>query len=85
MSREHAIVNKVVINLDHAGARHVACGWDDCERDGYELNMVRVNYGTASAPHIVKYVFCTERHRQFWINSHRGYGKLPAGFKRSFI
>jgi hypothetical protein len=85
MTRQHGIVDKVVINLDHAGDRHVACAWDDCERDGYETNKVKVNYGKVDTPQIVQYVFCTERHRQFWINSHRSYGKLPPGFKRSFI
>ena len=86
MSRwTHGINQKVVINLDHAGARHVACAWDDCERDGYELHKVRINYGKADTPQIVNHVFCTERHKQFFINSVRGYGKLPPGYKRSFI
>lgn len=85
MSREHAKIDKAIINFDVMGDRHIICGWDDCERDGYEVNQVRVNYGTASYPQVTNYVFCTERHRQFWINSHRGYGKLPPGFKRSFI
>jgi hypothetical protein len=85
MKRDHAIIEKRVINLDHAGDRHVACAWDDCERDGFDLHMVRVNYGKADTPHIVKHVFCSERHKQYWINSVRGYGKLPPGFRRSVI
>lgn len=84
---EHGITHKKVINLDHAGDRHVMCAWDDCEHDGYDMHMVRVNYGADAGPnaHVVKHVFCTERHKQFWINSHRAYGKLPPGFRRSFI
>jgi hypothetical protein len=85
MSREHAIIQKKVINLDHGGSRHVMCAWDDCENDGVELHQTRVNYGKAETPHIVKHVFCSERHKQFWINSVRSYGNLPPGFKRSFI
>lgn len=83
--REHAILEKKVINLDHAGDRHVMCAWDTCERDGVESNKCRVNYGTAETPHIVDHVFCSERHRQFWINSTKSYGNLPPGFRRSFI
>jgi hypothetical protein len=85
MSREHAIIQKKIINLDHGGSRHVMCAWDDCGNDGVELHQTRVNYGTSDNPHIVKHVFCSERHRQFWINSVRNYGNLPPGFKRSFI
>jgi hypothetical protein len=86
MSRwQHGVNDKVVINLDHAGDRHVMCAWDDCERDGYELHMVKINYGQADTPHIVKHVFCTERHKQFFINSVKAYGKLPPGYRRSFI
>lgn len=84
MSRDHAILHKKVINLDHVGDRHVMCAWDTCERDGYEMHKVRVDYGK-TGPHIVNYVFCTERHKQYWINSHRAYGQLPPGYKRSFI
>jgi hypothetical protein len=86
-TQQHAILDKRVINLDHAGDRHVMCAWDDCENDGFENNQVRINYGTAEQPHIVKSVFCTERHRQFFIESAKEgrYGKLPPGFRRSFI
>jgi hypothetical protein len=85
MSREHAIIEKKVINLDHAGDRHVMCAWDDCQDDGYDLNQVRLNYGTGDNPYIVKHVFCTERHKQYWINSVRHYGHLPPGFRRSVL
>lgn len=81
--REHAIHAKKVINLDHGGARHVMCAWDDCEKDGVELHKVRVNYGKADTPHIVNHVFCSERHLQFWVNSTKAYGKLPPGYKLS--
>lgn len=82
---EHGINDKVVINLDHGGSRHVTCAWDTCERDGYDTNKVVVNYGKADTPHEVKHVFCTERHKMYWINSVRNLGNLPPGYKRSFI
>lgn len=84
-SRQHAIIQKKVINLDHGGAKHVMCAWDDCELDGFDLHQARVNYGTAETPHVVKHVFCTERHKMFWVNSVRSYGNLPPGYRRSFI
>jgi hypothetical protein len=83
--RDHAIVEKKVINFDHGGAKHVMCAWDECEKDGVELHKTRVNYGTAGTPQIVNHVFCSERHKQFWINSVRAYGNLPPGYRRSFI
>jgi hypothetical protein len=85
---EHAINEKVVINLDHAGDRHVTCAWDDCEKDGYDLHQVRINYGKAATPHVVKHVFCSEKHKQYFIESARGpgrHGKLPPGYARSTI
>jgi hypothetical protein len=82
----HAINDKVVINLDHGGSRHVACAWDTCELDGYDSNKVEINYGADGAPpHIVKHVFCSERHKMFWVNSVRDLNNLPPGYKRSFI
>jgi hypothetical protein len=78
-TRRHGRNEKVIINLDHAGDRHVMCAWDDCENDGFELYKCKVNYGKAGTPHIVIHVFCSERHRQYWINSVKGYGHLPKG------
>jgi hypothetical protein len=83
--REHARIHKPVINLDHGGSRHVMCAWDDCERQGYELHKCVVNNGTARQPQLLNYVFCSERHKMFWINSQNKYGSLPPGYKRSFI
>jgi hypothetical protein len=85
--REHAIIQKKVINLDHAGDRNVMCAWDICERDGYEMHKIRLR---DSAPGVVPvktitYVFCTERHKQYWINSTSKYGNLPPGYARSIL
>jgi hypothetical protein len=82
---QHGIIEKKVINLDHGGSRHVACAWDTCESDGVDLHQVRVNYGKNGMDHIVKHVFCSDRHKQYWINSTRGYGRLPPGYRRSVI
>lgn len=53
------------------------CCWLDCVKVGYLNNALRAPEGD----HIVIYVFCSERHRQYFRNSHREFGKLPAGFK----
>lgn len=84
MGREHAIIQKKVINRDAWGDRKIVCAWDDCERDGFDLYKCRVNYGTPGYPQVVRYVFCSERHRQYWIHSHRSYGNLPSGSACSF-
>jgi hypothetical protein len=82
----HAILEKKVINLDHGGAKHVMCAWDTCEKDGLESNKC---VERISAPgyelQTLTYVFCSERHRQYWIHSTVRSGELPAGYKRSIL
>ncbi len=68
---------KSIINLS-TGA-HIPCCWDDCFKDGVQLHTCRVKEPTGTA----HYVFCSERHRQYWINSHRRNGQLPPGFRLS--
>lgn len=88
MTKRHGINEKVVINLDHAGDRHVMCAWDDCENDGYELYKVVINYGKTETPHIVNHVFCSERHKQYFIHGSTrlaAYGQLPPGHRRSTL
>lgn len=65
----HAIHNKVVINHDRGGT-HVMCAWDTCTNDGYESNKVRINEGVGEDKYI-SYVFCTERHRNYFIDQLR--------------
>jgi len=82
MNREHAIIQKRVINLDHAGSKHVMCAWDDCENDGFEMYKLRINYGRAKTPHYVNVVFCSDRHKDYYIHAARNdasYGRLPPG------
>lgn len=68
-------VRKSVINL--STGVHLLCCWDTCTRDGVELHKVVVREPTGNAC----YVFCSERHRQFFIHSHRRNGTLPPGFR----
>jgi hypothetical protein len=77
----HAIILKKVINLDHGGAKHVMCAWDTCERDGYENNKVVTRESAPGYPlKTISYVFCSEKHRNYFIDQARG--MLP-GYLRS--
>lgn len=60
----------------------ILCAWEDCERQGYELFKARVR---ETAPGVVpekwiQYVFCSERHKMLWVNSHVKHGRMPAGY-----
>jgi hypothetical protein len=82
----HAILQKKVINLDHGGAKHVMCAWDTCEKDGYESNKVVVNDAAPGyPPKPITYIFCTERHKQYWLNSVNDCNNLPTGYRSSIL
>ncbi len=82
----HAIVSRKVINLDHDGNKHVMCAWDTCEKDGTEDNKVVTHEGNPGyEQRTITYVFCSERHRQYWLNSTVSCNNLPVGYKLSII
>lgn len=66
------------------------CAMHGHDKPGYELHKHTacrhpVGFGGWScddprSEHI-HYVFCTERHRLYFMNSHRDMGNLPAGFR----
>lgn len=80
--------------IDPADGAHIPCHWADCERwgdDRYEAVVTDINQ-----PHIeptlgvpvpgeirhTHYLFCGERHKAYWVNSHVSHGNLPAGSKQ---
>lgn len=81
----HAIISKKVINLDHDGDRHVVCAWDTCEKDGLELYKVVEHDGKIRGERTMNFVFCSERHKMYFVNSVRDLGNLPSGYKRSIL
>jgi hypothetical protein len=98
--RRHAIVQKKAINMDFAAnggtVKFVMCAWDDCEHDGYEMYKCVVETGNVQGGYESRpltYIFCSERHRQYWIQSgrqaQRGYapeymhGMLPPGYRNA--
>lgn len=77
---------KKVISFN--SGRPVGCVWcamDGRYRPGYELyksvfhehaKFVACEFGEH-----VNFVFCSERHKQYYLNSHRNMGNLPAGHR----
>ena len=99
----HAMAHKKVINHDRGGT-FVCCAWDECDRDGYELYKVRQHTHAATIPcdssvaSHVSYVFCSERHRAYWLHSSgerakelearyngRIAGMLPPGMRNTIL
>lgn len=79
---------KGVLNRDAAfigETRWLKCCWDDCEEQGVTLHRARFHdhaRGLSCDHDLSKhvwYVFCSERHRQYFLHSHVAYGHLPSG------
>lgn len=98
--------SRKVINLDSGTGRPIVCCWDECDRDGTTLythvycrhppgegheHADRRLLAQAGEVAHVKYVFCSQRHLEFFVNAEganalhslartgRAYGNLPAG------
>ena len=80
--------------LSHNTGRHLLCCWDDCEDSGYDNYRVQINDAAPGyEPKIVKFVFCSEGHRQYFIDENpvvRGdastaelHGRLRSGNRSS--
>lgn len=79
---------KGVLSLDKAVRGETVwllCAWDDCGKQGVTLHLAvhhahAVGYrcDNPESKH-VKYVFCSERHKQMFLNGHLSYGRLPLG------
>lgn len=69
------MIGKPVINM--ATGTHIPCCWLDCFKDGVELHKVVI----PQPGETINYVFCSERHRQYFIHSHRDMGNLPPGHR----
>ena len=78
-------VAKKVISYSTGNA--IPCCWFECGKSGYELyksilhehTNVPCDHPTASH---VAFIFCSERHKQLYLNSHRDMGNLPAGYRK---
>lgn len=66
--------------LSRTSDQWLLCCWQDCERDGFELFKV-IDREHQTEP--TAFVFCSERHKHYWLNSHVHNGMLPAGMRNS--
>lgn len=81
----HAIHSKKVINHDRGGT-FVMCAWDTCERAGYQNNRVVTHEGTPGNVKDITFVFCSDRHKQYWLHSITGdINNLPAGYRNTIL
>jgi hypothetical protein len=80
---EHARIEKPV--LSHHSGTWIICSWFECEQQGYELHKAVVHDHARGLPcnhelsRHTHYVFCSDAHKQYWVNSHRSMNNLPAG------
>lgn len=82
---KHAITQKKVINHDRGGT-FVLCAWDTCEKSGYECYKAVERISAVGHPlQTLTYVFCTERHKQYFIHSTIRANDLPPGYKRAIV
>lgn len=85
--------------IDPDDGLHLLCMWLECERPGdtqYQA-VVTEPYGVdpglilVPAPNMhqrwkrIHYLFCSERHRLYWANSHRSLYNLPSGSKGTLL
>lgn len=69
------------------GSRLLCC-WLDCDRYGTETHKAREFLGhdpQTGLPIVTWYVFCTERHKAYWVNSTKNHRNLPPGYRLSVI
>ena len=67
----------------------IKCVWFECEKQGFELYKTVFHEHARELPcdhprsEHINFVFCSERHRQYFMHSHRSMGNLPPGYKKS--
>lgn len=79
---------KGILSVDKAHAGDTVwlrCCWDDCDRDATTLHKTMFHDHAKAlgcddwrSKHLW-YTFCSERHRQLFLNAHISYGNLPLG------
>lgn len=70
-------------NAELLDDHHLLCCWDTCEKHGLSLFWARENGGTPGYPLVRTYHFCSEKHKQYWVNSTRDLYNLPKGMRLS--
>jgi len=74
--------------IDPHDGEHLLCCWDTCEAFGTMLHRVRIWEGihpVTGGPIYSWKIFCTERHKMYYINGPRDHLNLPPGHRLSII
>lgn len=75
--------------LSFSSGDWIKCAWFECEAQGYELyksvfhEHARTMRCDNPLSQHVNFIFCSERHKQYYLHSHVDLGNLPPGFKTS--
>lgn len=73
----------------HGSQNWIRCAWFECEKQGYELYKAVFHEHARDLPchhprsEHVNFIFCSERHKQYYMHSHISMGNLPKGFVKS--
>ena len=68
----------------------IRCNWFECDKDGFEQFKMVVHDHSKLIPcdhylaEHVNYIFCSERHLNYYVESPRNHFNLPAGKKTVF-
>ena len=70
----------------NAHGKPLPCVWDDCWEHGDNRHRVEVDH---DAPKFkgekLVYIFCSERHRDYWRHSTKDRGNLPTGSRGGLV
>lgn len=67
----------------------ITCAWFGCDRTAYDLykSVFHEHSRDLACDHPysahVFFIFCTERHKRYYQESHKNFGQLPAGYRKS--
>ena len=80
------VMRRVILREGARIGNNAQCCWDECDADGYDLYKARVrDTGPGVEPAVFTwFLFCSERHKQYWVDSylHPGtHGRLQTGNK----
>lgn len=85
-SNERILARKV---LSSNSLSWIKCCWMHCDKRGVTLHMSVFHEHARSLPcdhplsEHVKFIFCSEKCKQYYLYSHKDMGNLPPGFKSS--
>jgi hypothetical protein len=74
--------------IDPADDRRLLCCWLDCEQYGVESHKAREYLGfdpRTGGPIFTWYVFCCDRHKQYFAHSTVHNKNLPPGFRLAVV